>query len=418
MLVRVELRRDAGRFDRRSGPWIRRRQVSRVLGPPDPTALAELVSHRGETLGFGLYSPDSGIVVRLLSLGATPPSETWLDDRISVALAARASLGLGVEGGDTDGYREINSEGDGLPGLVVDRFGDQRVIQVTTAPMAARIEAIAAQLRACIGVEGTVVLAPEAAAVKEHFTPGCRRFDAHGAELSSDTELSSDAPHPGFGPLHWREGELLLQAPAPPGQKTGAYHDQRLNRRRFAALAAVQAGPVLDLGCHVGGFAIAAARARRAAGAAPVPTVAVDQSKVALAAAEANAAANEVTIETVRADMFGALDDPALAGPFGAIVFDPPKVAGERRDLKRALGAMTRVVTKLLARLDRGGVMAVCSCSHHLGVPELDAAMFDAAERCGRACTRIATWGPGPDHPVWLNHAQGEYLRVAVYQRR
>ena len=394
MPVRVELRRDAGKVGPAHGLWIRRAQVARVLGPPDPSAVAEVVDHRGRPLGFGLYSPESGIPVRLLGY-ADAPAPTWLRDRLEAALAARAGLGLGElgEGGaETTGYREVNSEGDGLPGLVVDRFGADRVVQVTTSPMHVRRAEIVAALAELAPVSGaTIVLAPEGAAGKEGFAAG---VEVHGA-----------APER----LRWREHGREFTAPAPPAQKTGAYHDQRENRAQFAALVRGR-GPVLDLGTHVGGFAIAAA-----VGGSEV--VAVDQSASALASVERNAAANGVgdRVTTVAADMFASLDDPRLAGPFAGIVFDPPKIASSRRDVPRALGAMTKTLAQLQRRVAPQGVLAICSCSHHLGLDELDRAMLDASG--GSGWTRIASWGAGPDHPVSPGHAAGEYLRVRVYLR-
>lgn len=388
MAVRVELRRDAGKIGPAFGYWVRRQQVARVMGPPDPLAIAELVDHRGRTLGFGLYSPESGIVLRVLSFGA-PPGEDWLERRIRAALSAREALGLGT---DTTGYRELNSEGDGVPGLVVDRFGAARVVQCTTAPIVARRQRIVALLDELAPTPGpTIVLAPESAAAKEGFAP---LFEIRGA-----------APKQ----LEWLEHGRRFVAPAPPAQKTGAYHDQRENRERFAALLHGR-GPVLDLGTHVGGFAIAAAKRGSR-------VVAVDQSATALEYVRQNAAANNVAeqVETVAADMFAALDDPRLAGPFAGIVFDPPKIAATRRDVGRALGAMTRTLAQLQARTLPQGLLAICSCSHHLGEAELDRAMLDASN--GAGWTRIASWGAGPDHPILPGHAEGEYLRVRTYLR-
>jgi 23S rRNA (cytosine1962-C5)-methyltransferase len=389
MAVRVELRRDAGKFGPAQGYWVRREQVARVFGPPDPQAIAELVDHRGRTLGFGLYSPDSGIVLRMLSFGAQPGHD-WLEQRLRAALAARTALGLG---GETTGYREVNSEGDGLPGLVVDRFGDVRVVQCTTAPIVVRWERIVALLHELAPLPGaTIVIAPESAAAKEGFAP---IFEVRGAELPRK--------------LEWREYGRLFSAPAPPAQKTGAFHDQRENRERFAALLCGR-GPMLDLGAHVGGFAIAAAvRGTR--------VVAVDQSAAVLEYVRQNAAANGVAelVEPVTADMFASFEDPRLAGPFAGIVFDPPKIAATRRDVGRALGAMTRTLAQLQARVIPQGLLAVCSCSHHFGEAELDRAMLDASG--GAGWTRIAAWGAGPDHPIQPAHAEGEYLRVRVYLR-
>jgi 23S rRNA (cytosine1962-C5)-methyltransferase len=390
MSVRIELRRDAGRVGPAQGCWIRRQQVGRVLGPPDPSAIAELVDHRGRSLGFGLYSPESAIVLRVLSF-TTPLADDWLDRRIAAALAARAALGLGPDA-RTTGYREINSEGDGLPGLVVDRFGSTRVVQITTAPIASRRSRILAVLAEHGPVSGaTFVLAPEAAAKREGFEP--------------IFEVAGDRP----SELEWREHGRSFTAPAPPSQKTGAYHDQRDNRERFAELLAGR-GPMLDLGTHVGGFAIAAA-------ARGSPAIAVDQSASALERVRINAERNGVAdrVEPVSADMFTALDDPRLRGPFAGIVFDPPKIAATRRDLPRALTALTKTLAHLQRRVTPQGLLAVCSCSHHIGVDELDRAMLDASGGGGWA--RVASWGAGADHPILPGHAEGEYLRVRVYLR-
>jgi 23S rRNA (cytosine1962-C5)-methyltransferase len=403
MAVRVELRRDAGKLDPRACAWIRRRSVARVLGPPDPGAVAVLVDHRGRILGHGLYSPDSAIVLRLLCTGEQPPAEGWLERRLAAALAGREALGLSASG-PTTGYREVNSEGDGLPGLVVDRFGRWRVVQITTAPMAARRQAILTWFEHHAPLTGGLIsLLPEAAAAREGFEPGVEVRAREGGETSTPDQLE------------WVEDGRRLSAPAPPAQKTGAYHDQRDNRSRFAALACVGPGArVLDLGCHVGGFAIAAARAG-------AELVAVDQSTVALDYLRRNAIANGVSeqIRAVTADMFGKLDEPDLAGPFEAIVFDPPKIATGRRNLGRAIEAMSRTLTRLIPRLRPTGVIAVCSCSHHLGWEELDRAILDATpSSLASSLARVARWGAGLDHPIAPMHHEGEYLRVALYQRR
>ena len=110
------------------------------------------------------------------------------------------------------------------------------------------------------------------------------------------------------------------------------------------------------------------------------------------------------------------LDAPALAGPFELVVFDPPKIASSRRDLGRATGAMRMALAQLLPRLSDAGSILVCSCSHHLGWDALDRVLVEAA--AGRPLARIARWGAGLDHPVAPGHAEGEYLRAALYQRR
>ena len=393
--TRVELRRDAGRHGPHDGPWIRRRQVGKIWGPADPAALAALTDHRDQTLAWGLVAPDSEIPLRIIHFGSEPPPADWLTRRLDAALAARLPLfslplfSPPLASPETTAYREVNSEGDGLPGLTIDRYGDDRVVQVATAAMAARLP----QLQELLAprTAGRIFLtAPAGAAEREHFTAPAH---AHG-----------DAT------LEFRERGLLFRVPAPPAQKTGAYLDQQGNRRLLAELARGTGGPLLDVGCHVGGFALHAA-------ALGVAAIGLDQSARVLAHAAANAAANGLTERTrwVEADMFGPLDDPALAGPFGALVFDPPRVASSARDVARATAAMTASLGRLLARVQPGGFAAVCSCSHHLGRAELDVAVLDAG---GGAWTRVHALGPGPDHPVWPGHREGDYLRVNVYQRR
>jgi 23S rRNA (cytosine1962-C5)-methyltransferase len=388
--TRVELRRDVGRIGPHEGPWIRRRQVAKVWGPADPASLAELTDHRGQTIAWGLLAPDSEIALRIVNFGAAAPPADWLPRRLAAAVAARTGLGL-ISDSDaaTTGWRVINSEGDGLPGLTVDRYGDDAVVQIGTAAMAVRQAEIVGFFAA--RTPGRMfVVTPEKTGEREGFTP---QQLLHGDDAT----------------LTFREHGLRFTVPAPPAQKTGAYLDQRDNRRSVAALARASRGPLLDVGCHVGGFAVHAA-------ALGVPAVGLDQSARALACARANAADNGLgeRCTWVQGDMFGPLDDPALAGPFGVVVFDPPRVASSARDVARAAGAMTASLARLLPRVQPGGFAVVCSCSQHLGGDVLDEVMLDA----GGPWTRVHAFGPGPDHPVWPGHREGAYLRVHVYQRR
>lgn len=387
--TRVELRRDAGRVGPHEGPWIRRRQVGKVWGPADPSQLAELTDHRGQTLAWGLIAPDSEIPLRVISFGAAAPPADWLARRLEAALAGRAALGF-VADGPTTAWREINSEGDGLPGLTVDRYGRDVVLQIATAGMAARAQELVGFFAARTAGRLFVVV-PEKAAEREGFT---LTQQLHGDDAR----------------LEFREHGLEFSVPAPPAQKTGAYLDQRDNRRTIAELARVSGGRMLDVGCHVGGFAIHAA-------ALGVTTVGLDQSAKALECARENAARNGLAEHCawVQGDMFAALDQPGLAGTFGVLVFDPPRIASSARDVERAAGAMTASLGRLLPRVQAGGFAVVCSCSQHLGGEVLDSVMLDAH---AGSWTRVQALGPGLDHPVWPRHEAGSYLRVHVYQRR
>jgi 23S rRNA (cytosine1962-C5)-methyltransferase len=396
MPTRVKLR--PGRFQIGHGPWIHKDEVAKVLGPPDPADLVEVLDQRDQTVGWGLVSPDADLRVRLVAHGAARPPDDWLERRLHAALAARAALGLAADP-DTDAYREVNSEGDGLPGLTVDRYGDDRVVQLATPAMAARRDALAGFFAA--RTPGRLfVFAPESAQARERFT--------------LEPQLHGDG-----AVLEYRQSGLVFATPAPPAQKTGAYLDQRDNQRLVAGLAARVGGPVLDLGCHVGGFALHAA-------ARGLDVVGLDQSARALEFARRNAARNDLSSRTawVQADMFAPLTDPALAGPFGVVVVDPPRMVSRPGQVERGRLALRECLARVIPRLRPGGFLVVCSCSHHLDRRHLDEAVLAAARSdpaawpAGPELTRVHALGPGPDHPVWPAHQQGEYLRVNVYQRR
>ena len=386
MPVQVHLRRDAGRPQIGGSPWIRRKSVRKILGPPDPGELAAVVDAKGDVVAHGLYSPDADLVVRIVEFGTERPDEDWVERRVAGALARRRALGLGR---DTTGYREVNSEGDGLPGLTVDRYGDLRVVQLSTAPVVHRRDRILAALDAA-EPRDALWIQPESAARREGFEPVV-------GGIQPPT-------------LEYTEHGLACSAPAPPGQKTGAYHDQRENRRWLADLASRAGGPFLDVGCHVGGFAIHAATRG-------LVSVGLDASAAALDAARRNASLAKVEVSWVKADMFEPLESPELRGPFGTIVFDPPRVANSRRDLPRAVQAMSRACAQLVRRLGPQGLLAICSCSHHLDGFQLDRVAVRAGSIAGVPLRRVALLGPGPDHPVAPGHTEGDYLRVAVYQR-
>ncbi len=384
--ARVQLRRDAGKVGPGQGPWIRARQIGRWIGVPDPAKLVQVLDRHGEPLGWGLPSERSAIAVRMLAWGEAAPPEQWLAQRLGLAVTARERYGFSEQ--RTTGVRLVNSEGDGLPGLVVDRYEDQLVVQLGTAPMVARQAEIIGCLRT--HARGSIhVVRPVAAAKAEGFEAGVER--------EGDSEE-----------LRFMEHGLRLVVSAPPSQKTGAYFDQRANRRWVAGLARDAGGPLLDLGCHVGGFALHAA-------AAGVAAVGVDQSAAMLERAAAHAQLNELTgLSWVEADMFGPLEDPRLAGPFGTIVVDPPKIAARRRDVDRAAAAMARMIARVAQRLRVGGHLVLCSCSHHVGREHLDRFVLAAPGEWARVAAR----GADVDHPVAPGHVEGEYLRLAIYQRR
>lgn len=394
MTIRIELARTHRRRYEQSPWWVDKDQVRRVLGPPDPAALAQLVDDRGTPLAWGLYSPASPRpfrALRLANAGALAPMpEDWLEQALTRAFSARTSL---LQESKSSAARMVNSEGDGLPGLTIDRYGDRDVVALSTAAMLSR----QAQIRRYLEEHGAPLrtwIFPQAALEREGVSP--------------IPEASHDSEPPEL--LSFIEDGLQMRAPAPPSQKTGAYLDQRDNRRRWAELLAPRGGVLLDVGSHVGGFCMQAARAG-------LSCIAVDQSARVLEYVNQNAKLNQLSerIETRCVDMFSSPSGWELPKQLDAVMFDPPKVARHPQERKKAMSAMTRTVAQLWSRLREGGYFGICSCSHHLGYEHLDRIMLDAT--LSRPALHVARWGPGVDHPVALCHASGHYLRVSIYRK-
>lgn len=405
MTVRIELRRDQRNRALHSFFWVEPSQISRILGPPDPSKPALLVDDRGEELAWGLYSPQSPFPFRALSFrgahGLAPLADRWLETRLDHALNYRQQLFAP----DTySGYRIVNSEGDGLPGLVIDRYGEVDVIAITTASLFAQRAAVQRWAQQHLGPT-TIWLVPQSAQEREDFT-------------APPVQIQGEAPPY----LNYLEDGLRIQSPTPPAQKTGAYHDQRDNRRRFAELAHRFAArhprgselPNVDLGAHVGGFSLQMARRGLAC-------IAVDQSAAALDYVQQNAQANQLNtkIQIRQGDMFGDLDQLGIPETIASAVIDPPKIVLRPRDRKKAIHAMSKICARIWPRMLPGAYLALCSCSHHLGAEHLDASLWAVVTQRGEMPPpRIALWGPGLDHPTMPGHESGRYLSVAVYQKR
>lgn len=396
--IRIELSRSHRKRYEQNPWWVDQEQIRRVLGPPDPTATALLVDDRGQELAWGLYSPQSPRPFRAVSLstsqGLAPLPPDWIKQRLAKAFAAREPL---LQAGQTTALRMVNSEGDGLPGLTLDRFGDHDVIALSCAAMLARQAQIQGYLEE-LSVASRTWIYPQAALERE------------GVDTIPPALKEGSAPEE----LAFFEDGLEYRAPAPPSQKTGAYLDQRDNRRAFAQLIAKlqssNEGVMLDVGSHIGGFSLQAARAG-------LRCIAIDQSERVLEYVTRNAALNGLQdkVEVRSADMFSPIASWDVPETIDAVVFDPPKVARHPQERKKAMGAMSRTVAQLWPRLRPGGYFAICSCSHHLGFDHLDQIMRTATAQ--QLAQQVARWGPGVDHPVALCHNAGHYLRVAVYRK-
>jgi len=371
---------------RRRHPWVLSGAIARVAGEgaEDATgAWARVLTSDGETLGFGHFSPASQIRVRLLRLGKDAPADALIDERIAAAVARRASDPLV---GDTDAMRLVNAEGDGLPGLVADRYGDVVVVKLASAGMHRRRERVVAALRSTTGAAA-----------------GYERADATAARREGiavhQGPLWGDPPPPR---LEIRERARRYQVDVAHGQKTGFYLDQRDSRDLVQALAAGRR--MLDLHAYTGGFAVAAA----AGGAAAV--TAVDSAGEALALARENLAqaAPALAARIVEADVHRFLRE--CHESFDLIVADPPPLAKRQGDVERASRAYKDLFLYALRRAAPGAYVLVFSCSAPVDAKLLRQIVFGASLDAGRPAVVLRDLGAPSDHPVSLDHPEGGYL--------
>jgi 23S rRNA (cytosine1962-C5)-methyltransferase len=295
----------------------------------------------------------------------------------------------------TNALRLVNAEGDGLPGLVVDRFADVLVVRAGTAAwLAPRIDAVASALREITGAR--VGLArPDVAAL--------RREGAAAEPLPLWGEAPSDA-------VAIDERGRRYLADVAHGQKTGFYLDQRDARDLVQRLAAGRR--VLDLFSYTGGFAVAALRG----GASEVVLVDSSQPALALAARNLRASGDEARARLVEADAFefARKEEPG----FALAIADPPPLARRKADVPRAARAYKDVLLHLLRAAEPGASVLAFSCSHHVGPDLFRKIAFGAALDAGRDARVTAELGAPADHPVSLFHPEGRYLTGLLLEVR
>jgi len=363
--------------------------VARVEGPAEPGAWSCVRSAEGEVLAYGHLSPHSRIRVRLLAFGKEPPASDLIEARIASAVAGRADSALLA---NTDSVRLVNSEGDALPGLVADRYGDLVVVKLTSAGMAARRDEVASALRRATGAASGFERTDAAAARREGFAVN------QGA-------LWGRVPEAPIAICERRRRYLVDFAD---GQKTGFYLDQRDARDLVESLASGRR--VLDLFAYTGGFGVAAGRG----GAASV--TAVDSSARALELARQNLADNapDCAVRFESADAFEFVRQRADC--FELLVIDPPPLARRRRDVTRAARAHKDVLLFGLRRAAPGAFVLAFCCSHHIGPELFRKIAFGAALDADRSVRVLRTLGPPADHPVSIDHPEGHYLTGLLLQ--
>ncbi len=380
----------------RSGhPWLFAGSVREQNREGDCGELAVVFDRNDCFLAIGLYDPGSPLRLRVLHAGKPLPLDTaWWRARLESALARRRPL----FNTGTTGFRWINGESDGWPGLVLDRYDTTLVLKIYTAAWLPRLAEILSLILEALSPERVVLRLSRN--IQEQALTQFQRRDGeilHGAAPES--------------PVIFLENGLRFEAEVLRGQKTGFFLDQRENRQRVGELA--RGRELLNAFSFSGGFSLYAARGGATA------TLDLDISAHALESAKRNFALNQANAntalcrhETVQADTFEWLRDTRRQ--FGLIVLDPPSLAKREEERAGAIAAYGGLVAEGICRLLPGGVLVAASCSAHVSAEEFFGAVRQSAQRSKRAFTELATTGHAPDHAATFpeaNYLKALYLR-------
>jgi 23S rRNA (cytosine1962-C5)-methyltransferase len=368
--------------------WVYSNEVDTAATPLvglAPGAVASLLGADGRFLGYAGVNPHSLIAARILSRDPRhPPGRSLFVHRLKVALSLRDPL---YPGGY---YRALFGEGDELPGLVVDRFGDLVVLQAGTAAIEAMKGEVVDAVRKVLQPAG--ILWRNDGGVRE--LEGLPRYvEVAAGEVPDEARVIEEG--------------IEFGAPIRHGQKTGWFYDQRDNRAR---LARYRPASVLDVYSYVGAWGLsAAARGARA--------TLIDASAAALEIAGRNAQRLGLEVETVEGQAFDAMRALAEEGrSFDCVVVDPPAFIKRRKDHKAGLAAYQRANQLALRLLKRDGLLVACSCSFHLSTEELLGAIQRAARHFDRFVQVLEIGGQAADHPSHPAIPETRYLK-AVFCR-
>jgi 23S rRNA (cytosine1962-C5)-methyltransferase len=390
----IRLREGKDRSLLRRHPWIFESAIAKGGGDAGETVRVE--SHTGAFLGWAAFSPASKIRARVWSFEETQRIDAaFFQAQVRQAIRARARFDI-----QSDGLRLIHGESDGLPGLIVDRYGDTLVAQFTSA-----------------GVERWKTVLADALLAETGLSKLYERSDASARGLEGLPEATGWLRGDGPVELVLREHDWRLGLNVAEGHKTGFYLDQRDSRKRFSDYARrLNFQRVLNCYCYTGGFTVAAL----AGGAAHVTSI--DSSGPAIARAAANVALNGFAAERATfmdADVNASLRQFAQEGKtFDAIVLDPPKFAPTVAHAERAARAykdINRLAFKILAP---GGVLFTYSCSGGISADLFHKIVASAGTDAGVDGYIHERMGGAPDHPMTVNFPEGEYLKGLVVMRK
>jgi 23S rRNA (cytosine1962-C5)-methyltransferase len=375
----------------RGHPWVFSNEVAEAPKAFRPGELVQVITSHGALLGTAYVNPRSLILARLVAAEKVEMDAAFFRERIAAATERRARLLPGVTS-----CRLVYSEGDGLSGLIVDRYEDQLVVQTHTLGMEMRLPAIR---------DALVELLSPRAIVERNESPAraLEGLEPRSGILAGETD----------GRAFVQEGESRIGVDLLRGQKTGFFFDQRDNRDLLRGL--VEGQRVLDLFCYVGPWSLAALRfgARE--------TLGVDSSTGAIALARENAERNGVAARArwQEEDVETALERLAASGErFGVVVLDPPAYVKSRKKLFAGLRKYRTVNERAMALVERGGFLVTSSCSYHAGADEFAGALAEAARHARRRAEIVRSGRMPADHPIPIGMREAEYLKCFVLEVR
>ncbi|HSY16871.1 MAG TPA: class I SAM-dependent rRNA methyltransferase [Candidatus Acidoferrales bacterium] len=377
-------------------PWVYTNEILRLTQPAADGDLVQVKDHRQRLLGTGFYNSKSKIGVRLLALDRIRPNEEFFEERIRAALAVRERHLPGATS-----FRVVNAESDFLSGLIVDKYEDVLVVQISSLGMDLRKANIVAALEK--------IFSPRA--IMERSDVASRKFEGL---TESNGLLAGESD----GKVSVNLNGLKFETDLIAGHKTGMYLDQQANYQAVSQFA--RGGNVLDCFSFLGGFGLHAARA----GAGHVHLL--DQSADAIAASERNAKANKVdktcTFETI--NVFDWLKTATAVKPhervvprYDLIILDPPSFTRNRASVNDALRGYKEIHLRALKLLKAGGTLATFCCSHHVSTELFQDSLLSAAYDTRNVLRRVATYAQSPDHPIIPMIPETEYLKGFAFEK-
>lgn len=366
-------------------PWLFSGAVAKIKGRPEPGEIVVATTKEGQPLALGFYNSQSDIAFRMLTRDVAAMVDQGFWQR---RLRDAAALRRRILASDTTAFRLINAEGDGMPGLVVDRYGDYLVMVISTTGMEKRREAVIAALVEEYGPLG----------ILERSDGPARRLE--GLTDRTGWVWGEEAPEG----ISIRENGLAFEVDILTGQKTGFFLDQRDNRSRIGALS--RGLSVLNCFSYTGAFSVYAARG----GAKRV--VSVDASEPANVAARRHLEGNGFSPEAhpvLREDVFQYLRKTEEY--YDLIILDPPAFAKNRREVQHAARGYKDINLQAFRRLSPGGLLATFSCSNAIDESLFEKIVLGAARDAGKTVRLLNKLAAAPDHPTSLAHSEGRYLK-------